>query len=363
MDFFIRTAHNKDYKFLIDILASQWDLGRVQSGAPADLCARIYLYDILSGTDELVTAVDGDVVLGFAGYGIFGKNKLRKSFYARKQRRLMKNKSIPNPRGIIDYYNAEQYRPAEIRAQFNGELSILIVDQSAQKHGVGTALFTEICKRAKRAGMKTMMVDTDDYKTFAYPNGNEPRRFYEKCGCECVYAGTTTGISTTVYTYKMELKPAPEFKFFTEISAETMDEIIKLHFDHWSKFYQGMTIEKTENDFKHVYTQTDRIPFGIAMFLGRDLIGFCRAKETQNECPEFSPWISAVMVKEKYRGQGYGKIMVRKIMEIMKSMGFKKTYIMTNTTPEFYESLGFKYIKTVTVKNIKKPLDVYDITL
>lgn len=60
-------------------------------------------------------------------------------------------------------------------------------------------------------------------------------------------------------------------------------------------------------------------------------------------------YISALMVKECYRGKGIGKLLINKAEEHAKKYGVHRSWLFTGEDWEnrsFYEKIGFKYIAT-----------------
>lgn len=134
-----------------------------------------------------------------------------------------------------------------------------------------------------------------------------------------------------------------EIKRFSELDKETLDKIINKHFNHWSQYSTKMQIDLTKEKFLG-YASDDSIPFGIAMFDNDNLIGFLVFKETRLEkYPQYTPWISDVMIFDDYRGQGYGRKLIDEAKAVLKEMGFNKAYLWTDKAPDFYKKIGFKY--------------------
>ena len=80
------------------------------------------------------------------------------------------------------------------------------------------------------------------------------------------------------------------------------------------------------------------------MFEECDLIGFLVFKTNCLEkYPEYTPWISDVMIFDNYRRQGYGTKLINEALNILKNLGYEKTYLWTDKAPEFYEKIGFTY--------------------
>ena len=55
------------------------------------------------------------------------------------------------------------------------------------------------------------------------------------------------------------------------------------------------------------------------------------------------PWICAVFVDEKYRGNSYGSLLLEKAKQDTKKAGFQHMYLCTDHIG-YYERYGFKYI-------------------
>jgi N-acetylglutamate synthase-like GNAT family acetyltransferase len=55
------------------------------------------------------------------------------------------------------------------------------------------------------------------------------------------------------------------------------------------------------------------------------------------------PWVCAVFVDERYRGNSYGSLLLEKAKEDTKKAGFQHMYLCTDHIG-YYERYGFKYI-------------------
>ncbi len=139
-----------------------------------------------------------------------------------------------------------------------------------------------------------------------------------------------------------------QIKKFNELTKDELNNIIDVHYNHWVKFSPKMTKENTTYKFTKLYTK-DELPFGIALTNDSDnIIGFCVFKiENLKKYPEIFPWISDVMILKKYRGKGYGRILLHYGEKILKDLGYNKVYVWTDQAPEFYKKLGFIYKQEV----------------
>lgn len=55
------------------------------------------------------------------------------------------------------------------------------------------------------------------------------------------------------------------------------------------------------------------------------------------------PWICALYIEEKNRGNSYGKLLLEQAKQEAKKAGFKSIYLCTDHVG-YYEQYGFKYL-------------------
>ncbi len=72
---------------------------------------------------------------------------------------------------------------------------------------------------------------------------------------------------------------------------------------------------------------------------GKKIIGCGALKPMWKDLAE----IRSVAIKERYQKKGYGKILIEKLLEEGKELGFKKVFVLTYK-PEYFEKFGFKKI-------------------
>ena len=134
------------------------------------------------------------------------------------------------------------------------------------------------------------------------------------------------------------------FRKFSELNDTELNKIINKHYSHWSQYGPTMDYNKTKDKFENIYAKDNNIPFGIAMFENDSLIVFLVFKyNCLEKYPQYTPWISDVMIFDEYRGQGYGRKLVDGALDILKELGYDKAYLWTDKAPAFYEKIGFNY--------------------
>lgn len=173
----------KDMKEAVKLLESEWDLGKKESGTPGDLCAWIYLMEILEETEKFVYYKENGKLLGFAGYSKEGSRKylFRKKFYTFVKNQLYKSKKIKDLKVLKEYENNYNYVPDNLKDYFDGEVSILILNKNCRGKGIGKKLLEEIFVLAKKDNMKNLQILTDESCNW---------QVYENLGCKRVYETT-----------------------------------------------------------------------------------------------------------------------------------------------------------------------------
>lgn len=137
------------------------------------------------------------------------------------------------------------------------------------------------------------------------------------------------------------------FKKFSELNEKELNYLIDIHYNHWVKYNPKMLKEDTIYKFSKLYTKNE-LPFGVSLIDNDEIVGFCVfKKENLKNYPHITPWLSDVMIIEKYRGKGYGKILVSNGEKILKDEGYNIVYLWTDQAPDFYKKLGFKYKQEV----------------
>ena len=128
-----------EMKQAVKLLSKEWNLGKKEAGADNDICAWIYLFDVLQESERIIKYKDGNKLIGFCGYSkeYSNKHKLSKMFYCFVKNRLYKSKSIKNLKAFKEYENNYNYIPEELKNHFDGEVSILIVDEDYRGKKIG----------------------------------------------------------------------------------------------------------------------------------------------------------------------------------------------------------------------------------
>lgn len=170
----------KEMKQAVKLLSKEWNLGKQEAEADNDICAWIYLLDILQENEKIITYKSGNKLVGFCGYSKENSNKhmVSKKFYGFIKNKLYKSNSIKNLKAFKEYESNYNYIPEELKNYFDGEISILIVDKDYREKNIGKKLLLDVFELAKKDDIKNLQIVTDESCNY---------KFYEKLGCQKVY--------------------------------------------------------------------------------------------------------------------------------------------------------------------------------
>ncbi len=136
--------------------------------------------EILEETEHIVYYRENGKLAGFAGYSKNNSKKylLRKKFYSILKNILYKSRKIKDVNALKEYFNNYNYVPKNIENHFEGEVSILIIDEKYRGKGIGKKLLQEVFELAKNDNMKNLQILTDEACNYM---------IYEKLGCKKIY--------------------------------------------------------------------------------------------------------------------------------------------------------------------------------
>lgn len=172
-----------EMKQAVELLSKEWDLGKVSAKAKGNVCAWIYLLEILEETETMVIEKDNGKLIGFCGYAKWKSKKhiIKKKIYHFIKIILIHSPLIKDKKAIIKYNNDYDYTPLELQEKFDGEISIIILDKNYRGRGLGKKMLQQIFEFAKEDDVKCLQILTDESCNF---------KFYESLGCKKVYEKT-----------------------------------------------------------------------------------------------------------------------------------------------------------------------------
>ncbi len=140
---------------------------------------------------------------------------------------------------------------------------------------------------------------------------------------------------------------------------EYLDEVANLEYEEWAN-------NKEENKKDRIKAKKEKIlnSFNNKSFCklilidNNNLIGFISIfpKDCEEE-RELTPWYATMYVKERYRNNGYSRILNDAILKEAKNRGFSILYLKTDLK-NYYEKFG-----VIFIKKLKSGEDLYKFEL
>lgn len=140
---------------------------------------------------------------------------------------------------------------------------------------------------------------------------------------------------------------------------EYLDEVVNLEYEEWAN-------NKEENKKDRIKAKKEKIlnSFNNKSFCklilidNNNLIGFISIfpKDCEEE-RELTPWYATMYVKERYRNNGYSRILNDAILNEARNRGFSTLYLKTDLK-NYYEKFG-----VIFIKKLKSGEDLYKFEL
>ena len=96
---------------------------------------------------------------------------------------------------------------------------------------------------------------------------------------------------------------------------------------------------RTIYDLKKCLANSDAI---VSLWVGNEIVGFGRALSDG----VYRGVLWDIVIDQDHQGQGYGKLIVKKLLKAKKIKNTKKIYLMTTNKKFFYSQIDFKEVTT-----------------
>ena len=103
-------------------------------------------------------------------------------------------------------------------------------------------------------------------------------------------------------------------------------------------------------DIRNLKTCLAQSDIVVSLWLGKEIVGFGRALTDGI----YRGVLWDIVIDEKYQGKGYGKVIVKTLLNSKKMKATKKIYLMTTNKKDFYCQLDFKENTKQTLLTIEQ---------
>ncbi len=118
--------------------------------------------------------------------------------------------------------------------------------------------------------------------------------------------------------------------------------------------FNSNTLWAKSRSMKDIKKMLSRSTVIVSLWKGDKIIGFGRA--TSDEIFRAVLW--DIVVDKNHQNRGYGKFLVKTILENNLILKAERVYIMTTNCSEFYSKMGFKTLDNQTLMTINN--DIYN---
>ena len=109
---------------------------------------------------KVILEKESNTVIGVCGYAKWSSKKhlFRKKFYKLLKNILISSHLIENKDGMLRYLENYDYTPMQLKDYFDGEISIIIVDDKYRNKGIGKKMILEIFEYAKKDKINRLQI-------------------------------------------------------------------------------------------------------------------------------------------------------------------------------------------------------------
>ena len=111
----------------------------------------------------------------------------------------------------------------------------------------------------------------------------------------------------------------------TNTNIELIDDVMEMIADEWGDTFSSSKSEKALK-FKNSISKGEKYHQAYILKLKNDNIGSFLILEHELKDSDLSPWLACVVVNKKYRGQGYGGILLDYIKDVIEK-NFSTIYL------------------------------------
>lgn len=140
---------------------------------------------------------------------------------------------------------------------------------------------------------------------------------------------------------------------------EYLDEVANLEYEEWANNKEENKKERIKAKKEKILNSFNNKSFcKLILIDNNNLIGFISIfpKDCEEE-RELTPWYATMYVKERYRNNGYSRILNDAILKEAKNRGFSILYLKTDLK-NYYEKFG-----AIFIKKLKSGEDLYKFEL
>ena len=128
---------------------------------------------------------------------------------------------------------------------------------------------------------------------------------------------------------------------------ELVGEVARWIHEEWWSNKPGYTVSTLATRLRQARDRHS-VPLSLVALRAGNPVGIVNLVESDNEeRPDLTPWLAALLVAPEARGHGVGSKLVRSLVSEASRLGIGRLYLGTDI-PEYYERLGAKLFEEYT---------------
>lgn len=122
-------------------------------------------------------------------------------------------------------------------------------------------------------------------------------------------------------------------------------EVINIYYKWW-----GSKKNTSYEKILSTYSNFSSLPHIYALIINDTLIGtYCLSPKDDIDNEDYTPYLANLYIKEKYRNQGYSKILINDAKIKAQALGYDTLYLHSHLN-NYYEKYSFTYLKEINTK-------------
>ena len=106
----------------------------------------------------------------------------------------------------------------------------------------------------------------------------------------------------------------------------------------------GVTYENVLRNVKN--TNKAALPIRLIAIFEDSCVGTISIVYNDLRCRTYTPWLASLYVSPPYRKNKIGEQLVKRVIEIVKSLGYGELYLRTEYTGNYYRNRNWQYVET-----------------
>lgn len=141
-----------------------------------------------------------------------------------------------------------------------------------------------------------------------------------------------------------------EFKNLAD-SQNHLPTLAKWFHNEWGYLHPGATLENRLKELS-LYLINKNLPECFVLEQHNKLIASASLVNNDMDTrQDLFPWLASVYVDENLRKKGYGELVVKKVMNQAKQIGFKELFLFTPDQENWYKKFGWDKIERTTYRD------------